>query len=155
MCLCRETLLNCVSTKICRKPELMQLLTGISTKRYFPARGTAGFERSLVKGKSRDPTPPPMMMESVLSEIDAEATCIINNERKWNRFTGGFRASSPAKGKGDPLHPPPVLGAECGDLRVVLECIVNNPPVIRVHGVQLQRNTAVPYLLRELTNPPN
>src|SRR6266404_1997272 len=37
---------------------------GISTRRYFPANGTAGFARSLVNGKSRLPCPPPMITES-------------------------------------------------------------------------------------------
>ena len=41
--------------------ELMQLLMGISTSRYLPAIGTAGFERSFVNGKSRRPSPPPMI----------------------------------------------------------------------------------------------
>jgi hypothetical protein len=44
----------------------MQLEIGISTRRYFPASGTAGLERSRVSGKSRVPCPPPMMMERTL-----------------------------------------------------------------------------------------
>src|SRR5438094_8425465 len=48
-----------------RSPEFRQLLIGISTNRYFPPRGTAGFARSLVNGKSRVPAPPPMMMARV------------------------------------------------------------------------------------------
>src|ERR1043165_6218758 len=40
-----------------RRPELMQLEMGISTRRYFPASGTAGLERSRVRGKSRVPWP--------------------------------------------------------------------------------------------------
>ena len=43
----------------------MQLEMGISTMRYLPARGTAGFERSLVSGNRREPAPPPMMMARV------------------------------------------------------------------------------------------
>ena len=39
----------------------MQLLMGMSTSRYLPASGTAGLARSLVRGKSRVPAPPPMM----------------------------------------------------------------------------------------------
>ena len=39
----------------------MQLLMGMSTRRYLPARGTAGLARSLVSGKRRVPAPPPMM----------------------------------------------------------------------------------------------
>jgi hypothetical protein len=34
---------------------------GISIRRYFPAKGTAGLARNLVKGYSRDPCPPPMI----------------------------------------------------------------------------------------------
>ncbi len=41
--------------------ELMQLLMGMSIRRYLPAMGTAGLERSLVSGYSREPRPPPMM----------------------------------------------------------------------------------------------
>src|SRR5258708_37442750 len=44
----------------------MQLEMGISTIRYFPASGTAGFARSLGSGNSRVPWPPPMMTESTL-----------------------------------------------------------------------------------------
>ncbi len=40
------------------KPEFRQLLMWMSTSRYFPARGTAGLYRSLVKGYSRVPRPP-------------------------------------------------------------------------------------------------
>src|SRR5437867_28549 len=39
----------------------MQLLMGMSMRRYFPAMGTAGFERNLVNGCRRDPRPPPIM----------------------------------------------------------------------------------------------
>src|SRR5215510_8238815 len=37
----------------------MLLLRGMSTRRYLPAKGTAGLQRSLVKGNSRSPLPPP------------------------------------------------------------------------------------------------
>ncbi len=37
----------------------VQLEIGMSTRRYFPANGTAGFERSIVRGYSRVPFPPP------------------------------------------------------------------------------------------------
>src|SRR4029434_667768 len=40
----------------------MQLLIGMSIKRYFAPRGTAGFARSFVKGYSRVPAPPPKMI---------------------------------------------------------------------------------------------
>src|SRR5258708_11185559 len=48
------------------RPELRQLLIGISTSRYLPASGTAGLDRSFVSGNSRVPAPPPMMIASVL-----------------------------------------------------------------------------------------
>ena len=38
-------------------PELMQLLMGMSMRRYFPAMGTAGLARSLVSGYRRVPCP--------------------------------------------------------------------------------------------------
>ena len=47
-----------------RRSALRQLLIGMSTIRYFPPSGTAGFARSLVSGKSRVPAPPPRMTES-------------------------------------------------------------------------------------------
>jgi len=43
----------------------MQLEIGMSTNRYFPAIGTAGFERLSVSGASLDPWPPPKMMANV------------------------------------------------------------------------------------------
>jgi hypothetical protein len=39
--------------------EFIQLEIGISTNLYFPAIGTAGFERSAVSGESLVPAPPP------------------------------------------------------------------------------------------------
>ena len=44
----------------------MQLEIGMSTIRYFPASGTAGFARSFVSGNNRVPCPPPMMTVSTL-----------------------------------------------------------------------------------------
>src|SRR6476659_7210937 len=54
--------LNCVSTKIRRMSACRQLLIGMSINRYWPAIGTAGFERSCVSGKRRVPCPPPRMI---------------------------------------------------------------------------------------------
>jgi hypothetical protein len=59
-----DAVLNCVSRKIRLISELMQLLIGMSTSRYLPARGTAGLQRSSVRGASRVPRPPPMMTAS-------------------------------------------------------------------------------------------
>ncbi len=44
----------------------MQFEIGMSTSRYFPASGTAGFARSFVRGNNRLPCPPPMMMDKTL-----------------------------------------------------------------------------------------
>src|ERR1700704_1813263 len=44
----------------------MQLEIGMSTRRYFPPTGTAGFERCCVNGKSRLPAPPPRITASKL-----------------------------------------------------------------------------------------
>src|SRR5262245_53354590 len=52
----------------------MQFEIGISTMRYLPARGTAGFARSLVSGNNRVPAPPPSTTERtrlVLGDICA------------------------------------------------------------------------------------
>src|SRR5712671_4656141 len=54
-----------------RRFELMQLEIGISTNRYLPASGTAGFERSLVSGNRRLPCPPPIITESTLPTVGA------------------------------------------------------------------------------------
>jgi hypothetical protein len=59
MCLFSEAELNCVNTKMRLMFELIQLLIGISTNRYLPAIGTAGFERLAVNGYNLVPAPPP------------------------------------------------------------------------------------------------
>src|SRR3954451_20137788 len=64
MCRCRLTELNWVRTKIRFSPEWIQLDTGISISRYFPAIGTAGLLRDLVSGKRRVPRPPPRISET-------------------------------------------------------------------------------------------
>jgi len=66
MCRWSEAVLNCVRTKIRLIPELMQLLIGISTSRYFPARGTPGLHRVAVNGWRRVPRPPPMITPRTL-----------------------------------------------------------------------------------------
>jgi hypothetical protein len=57
-------------------PEFMQLEMGISTRRYLPAMGTAGFERLAVSGYNLDPAPPPKMTLSISFEIDIRQTCL-------------------------------------------------------------------------------
>ena len=51
----------------------MQLLIGISTKRYFPAIGTAGLLLDAVNGYKREPAPPPKITETT----DFDILCIM------------------------------------------------------------------------------
>src|SRR6516165_6081105 len=57
----RLTERNWVRTWTRFSPLLMQLLIGMSIRRYLPATGTAGLLRSWVGGYSRVPRPPPRM----------------------------------------------------------------------------------------------
>src|SRR5437762_4801896 len=58
----------------------MQLEIGMSTRRYLPARGTAGLARSRVSGNSRFPCPPPMIIErTLLVSADMRAPLVIGN----------------------------------------------------------------------------
>jgi hypothetical protein len=59
MCLFNEAELNCVKTYILPTFEFRQLEIGISTRRYFPAMGTAGLLLVDVNGDKRVPAPPP------------------------------------------------------------------------------------------------
>src|SRR5678816_3497030 len=63
MCRLSEAELNCVRTKILLSPEFKQLLIGTSINLYLPPNGTAGFDRSWVRGKRRFPAPPARMIE--------------------------------------------------------------------------------------------
>src|SRR5262245_10093501 len=63
-CRFNEAELNCVRTKIVFSPEFKQLLIGTSISRYLPPSGTAGFDRSCVRGNRRFPAPPARMIES-------------------------------------------------------------------------------------------
>src|SRR2546423_13694333 len=58
--------------------ELMQFEIGIATRRYFPASGTAGFERSLVSGNRRLPAPPPMITARTFTVFGADRFCPIS-----------------------------------------------------------------------------
>src|SRR5882762_9758701 len=69
MCRLRDAELNCVSTNIRVIPELRQLEMGISTNRYFPAMGTAGFERLAVRGYNLVPAPPPNITDKISFDI--------------------------------------------------------------------------------------
>src|SRR5512145_723043 len=59
MCRLSEAELYCVRTNVRRMSELMQFESAISTRRYLPPSGTAGFDRCWVSGKRRLPAPPP------------------------------------------------------------------------------------------------
>jgi hypothetical protein len=50
-------------------PELRQFEIGMSTRRYLPPMGTAGFERLAVKGYNLVPAPPPNMTASIDFDI--------------------------------------------------------------------------------------
>src|SRR6266540_3014411 len=57
----------------------MQLEMGMSTRRYLPASGTAGLDRSLVSGNRRVPAPPPIMTASTLLVLgDIRLPCVIS-----------------------------------------------------------------------------
>src|SRR4051795_8633711 len=58
--------------------ELMQFEIGMSTSRYLPASGTAGFDRSLVSGNSRLPAPPPMITARTFTVFGADRFCPIS-----------------------------------------------------------------------------
>ena len=68
MCLLSEAELNCVSTNILPIPLLRQLEIGISTKRYLPAIGTAGFDLVAVRGYNLLPAPPPRIILKISFE---------------------------------------------------------------------------------------
>src|SRR5437667_6764102 len=53
----------------------MQLLIGMSMRRYLPAMGTAGSLRRLVSGYSRVPMPPPRirLSTSCMTDLTAES----------------------------------------------------------------------------------
>src|SRR5437762_11261262 len=83
-------LLNWVSMWIERSPEFRQLLIGISTIRYLPPIGTAGFARSFVSGNNRVPAPPPMMIASVRSVVPGGSAggeaAAVNDSRSERLF---------------------------------------------------------------------
>ena len=54
-------------TEIWRIPELIQLLSVKSISRNLPPKGTAGLDRTFVKGCSLSPVPPASMIVSNLS----------------------------------------------------------------------------------------
>src|ERR1700750_1115213 len=75
MCLFNEAELNCVNTNMRLISELIQLLMGISTSRYLPAIGTAGFERAAVNGYNLVPAPPPRI--TAITDCACDAIYLI------------------------------------------------------------------------------
>src|SRR5436305_1176718 len=97
MCRFKEAELYCVRTKILMTSELMQFEIGISTRRYLPPRGTAGFDLCSVRGERRDPAPPPRITASRLrltamplfsAMILNVLNCLAENRRKTYLFQG-------------------------------------------------------------------
>src|SRR5512147_3323120 len=72
-----------------RRSELMQLESGMSMSRYLPAMGTAGLDRSRVRGKSRVPRPPP--------RITARQSCMGETGTLGN--AGVKTGSGPIRGR--------------------------------------------------------
>src|SRR5690242_16257516 len=84
-----------------RRPELMQLEMGMSTMRYFPASGTAGFARSLVRGNNRVPWPPPIITErTLLVLIVCRPVCDITKIPFPRKVVEGKLYASSETGKG-------------------------------------------------------
>src|SRR5438876_551422 len=83
------------------KVLLMQLLMGMSMRRYLPAIGTAGLLRSMVSGYNRVPRPPPRIKLStrcmvvvprlvwVLSRTWYQAACGLATRRQIVRHALG------------------------------------------------------------------
>src|SRR5687768_10477217 len=72
---------------------------GISTIRYLPPMGTAGFDRSFVNGNRRVPAPPPMMIDNVRCVVPGgsaggETAPVLNDSGRERLFvaTGSINA---------------------------------------------------------------
>ncbi len=81
-----------------RMPEFRQLLIGMSTRRYFPPSGTAGLARSLVRGKSPVPAPPPMMIAKVSINGENHEEGLIEKDLHLARPCGTCHDSKPMCG---------------------------------------------------------
>src|SRR5437868_5358560 len=94
--------LYCVRTKMRRMSELMQFEMGTSTSRYFPPKGTAGFERVSVSGERRVPAPPPRITARMFGLFGAITThrpdCFwIRSRVEHRRKAPPFQARPAAK----------------------------------------------------------
>jgi hypothetical protein len=69
--------------------ELIQFEIGISTNRYLPAIGTAGFERLAVRGYNRVPAPPPRITARMDFDIEIvfDFLTAINFDEQIGRLT--------------------------------------------------------------------
>src|SRR3954452_13509952 len=79
--------LNCVNTKMRRISACRQLLIGISTSRYLPPIGTAGFDRVWVSGNNRLPWPPPSTIASTESSTAISAANRTPAAARWGAET--------------------------------------------------------------------
>jgi hypothetical protein len=66
----------------------------MSTIRYFPPSGTAGFARSFVNGNKRVPAPPPIMMASVRCVVPGGSAGAYIDVGFRNDFRSDCRSSS-------------------------------------------------------------
>src|SRR2546421_10943255 len=80
MCRFSEAELYCVKTNILKTSELIQFDIAISTSRYFPPSGTAGFDRCCVSGNKRVPAPPPRITASRLCLAGIPMYANLNSE---------------------------------------------------------------------------
>ena len=73
----------------------MQLEIGMSISRYFPASGTAGLDRILVKGDRRVPRPPPNTIDTTFRSIKSDPSKIEStvDARILAGFPGGFTSA--------------------------------------------------------------
>src|SRR5215204_144384 len=78
MCRLSDAELYCVNTNVRRMSELMQFESAISTSRYLPPSGTAGFERCCVSGKRRLPAPPPRITARSFGLASFTVTILIS-----------------------------------------------------------------------------
>jgi hypothetical protein len=83
-----------VRTKILRRSELMQFERVMSTIRYIPPKGTAGFARSRVSGARRSPCPPARRHTNV-SRTTRYYSSLVRLLPASGGRTSQFRATSP------------------------------------------------------------
>src|SRR5258708_5290745 len=75
---------------------------GMSIRRYFPARGTAGFDRNLVSGYNRVPLPPPSTSVLILVLPSAPIQGMKNGKRREFLNERKFRTANRMNKHRDP-----------------------------------------------------